>query len=93
MTVDNELDFSQLIMGFCSAALLYLGETSSEQRQSTEINIPLARQNIDIIALLKEKTSGNLSDQETRLIEQVLFDLQIRYQKATAESSATDKKT
>lgn len=90
MTVDSELDFSQLIMGFCSAALLYLGETSSEQRQSTEVNIPLARQNIDIIALLREKTRGNLNDQEKKLIDQVLNDLQDRYQKA---GSSADKKT
>ena len=90
MTVDNELDFSQLIMGFCSAALLYLGETSSKQRQSTEINIPLARKNIDIIALLREKTRGNLNDQEKNLIEQVLSDLQDRCKKA---ESSTDKKT
>ena len=89
MTVNNELDFSQLIMGFCSAALLYLGETSSEQRQSTEINIPLARKNIDIIALLREKTRGNLNDQEEKLIEQVLNDLQVRCQKV--ESSANKK--
>lgn len=89
MTVDNELDFSQLIMGFCSAALLYLGETSSEQRQSTEINIPLARQNIDIIALLREKTRGNLNDQEKNLIEQVLNDLQDRCKKA---ESSIDKR-
>lgn len=90
MAVDSELDFSQLIMGFCSAALLYLGETSSEQRQSTEVNIPLARQNIDIIALLKEKTRGNLNDQEQKLIDQVLSDLQDRYRKA---GSSTDEKT
>ena len=89
MTVNNELDFSQLIMGFCSAALLYLGETSSKQRQSTEINIPLARKNIDIIVLLKEKTRGNLNDQEEKLIEQVLNDLQARCQKL--ESSANEK--
>lgn len=90
MAVDNELDFSQLIMGFCSAALLYLGETSSKQRQSTEINIPLAQQNIDIIALLKEKTRGNLSDQENNLIEQVLSDLRARCKQA---ESSVDKRT
>lgn len=78
-TQENQVDFAGLILGFSSAALYYLGEQVVEGRAIGERNLPLARQNIDIIAMLREKTRGNLSEDETRLIETVLHDLQIRY--------------
>lgn len=73
------LNFSQLILGFSSAALLYLGETSIEGKENPAINLPLAKYNIDIIKLLKEKSKGNLSEEEEKLINDVITDLQLKY--------------
>ncbi len=75
-----KVDFNGLILGFSSAALHYLGHGGViEGRQEDKINLGLAKQNIDILLLLKEKTTGNLSSQEEKLIEEVLCDLQIKY--------------
>jgi len=41
--------------------------------------LPLARQTIDLIGMLDEKTKGNLSGEEERLIGQILFDLRLRF--------------
>jgi len=76
------MEFSQLILGFSSAALYYMGQAALEGRPAPQKNLPLAKQNIDIILLLKQKTSGNLSDEEKGLIEQLLSDLELRYLEA-----------
>ena len=78
---DQSVDFSGLILGFSSAALSYMGY-SSKAGITVEKNLELAKQNIDIIDLLKQKTDGNLSPEEKELVEQVLLDLKGRYTEA-----------
>ena len=75
----TEVDFSGLILGFSSAALYYLGAAPLQGKEKPELNLPLAKQNIDILELLKNKTQGNLSDDESRLINQVLSDLRLKF--------------
>jgi hypothetical protein len=77
------VDFSGLILGFSSAALYYLGENSLEGRPVGSKNLPLARQNIDIILMLREKTKGNLSSEEEKLMHQLVTDLQLKMIEAT----------
>jgi hypothetical protein len=74
-----DIDFSGLILGFGSAALSYLGYQPDGSEDQKLRNLTLAKQNINIIDLLKEKTRGNLSDDEKNLIEQVLADLKMKY--------------
>lgn len=81
---DNDLghhtvDFTGLILGFSSAALYYLGEAPIGDQPAGEKNFPLAKQNIDIIDLLRSKTKGNLEAQEAKLLDQILADLKIKY--------------
>ena len=77
--VTGSVDFSALILGFSSAALYYMGECGIDSQQPpVEKNLPLAKQNIDIIAMLKDKTKGNLSADETKLIAQLVADLQVK---------------
>lgn len=72
------VDFSELILGFSSAALYYLGQNIEGQGKATKVNIDLARQNIDIIEMLREKTKGNLTPDESALIQQLLLDLHVK---------------
>ncbi len=75
----NSIDFKSLLLGFSGAALHYLGETKGSQGSSESQNLGLARQNIEIIALLAEKTKGNLTSEENSLIQQLLLDLRMRF--------------
>lgn len=75
------VEFSEIILGFCSAALSYMGY-SNEVNKDIIKNLPLAQQNIDIIEMLKNKTQGNLSSEEDSLINQVLKDLKLKYAEA-----------
>ena len=77
------VDFRGLVFGFASAALYYLGENPIEGKEAPEKNLPLAKQNIDILEMLKEKTAGNLATDEDELLQQVLRDLMSRYVDAT----------
>jgi len=72
------VDFAGLILGFSSAALYYMGEGAIDGKPGQK-NLPLAKQNIDIIDLLKDKTKGNLSADERDLIEQLTADLHLKF--------------
>lgn len=74
----NSVDFSGLILGFSSAALYYMGESSVGEREVVKKNLTLARQNVDIILMLREKTKGNLTEEEEHLIDQLVIDLQVK---------------
>lgn len=75
------VEFSELVLGLSSAALHYLGEGTGNvpPAQKSEANLALARQNIEIIRMLKGKTAGNLSSEEVRLLDGVLTDLMTKY--------------
>ena len=75
----NSLDFSGLVLGFSSAALYYLGETSVEGKSTPSTNLPLAQQNIDILLVLQNKTKNNLTEEESKLLSQVITDLQVKF--------------
>lgn len=73
------IDFSTFVLSLSHSALMHLGEAPNPESERVEQNLPLARQTIDLIALLEEKTKGNLSGDEERLLHQILFDLRMRF--------------
>jgi hypothetical protein len=77
-----EIDFTNFILSLSTSALIQLGEIQDPFTQKAEKNLPLAKQTIDLIGMLKEKTKGNLSPEEEKVIEYVLYDLRMRYVKA-----------
>lgn len=77
----TQLDFTGLVLGFCSAALTYMGVSVGGETTAPK-NLPLAKQNIEIIELLQQKTKGNLTAEEVKLLEHVLIDLRLRYAEA-----------
>ena len=85
--VVTEVSFSGLLLGFSSAALHYLGHTAISGKNQASVNLPLAKQNIDIIVMLELKTRGNLNDDEQKLMSQVLVDLRDKYQHEASKSS------
>ena len=74
----GKVDFSDLILGFSSAALYYMGHQTIEG-SSDDINLPLALQNIEIVEMLKSKSKGNLSTNESKLVDEVISDLRSKY--------------
>ncbi len=79
-----EIDFTNFMLSLSTSALIQLGEIQDPFTQKSAKNLPLAKQTIDLIGMLKEKTKGNLSPEEEKVIEYVLYDLRMRYVKAAA---------
>lgn len=74
-----EVDFSTFLLSLGHSVLVHLGQAAPPEGERSEVSLPLARQTIDLLQLLAEKTKGNLSGTEERLIEQLLYDLRLRY--------------
>ncbi len=76
-----EITFPSLIFSLSSTALFHLGELPDPQTNEKKKDLPLAKHTIDTIAMLKEKTAGNLTGDEEKFIENILTDLRLRYVK------------
>lgn len=72
------VDFNIFVLSLNTSALIHLGEASDAEGH-TRIDLPMARHTIDMLCMLEEKTRGNLSGDEERLLHQVLFDLRMRF--------------
>ncbi len=77
-----EISFSSFIFSLSTSALIQLGEVEDPFTQKKSRNLPLAKQTIDLIGMLKEKTKGNLTSEEEKFLDQILFDLRMRYVRA-----------
>jgi hypothetical protein len=75
----EEVDFSSFIFSLANSALISLGEISDPLRQTSQVYLEGAKQMIDILAILQEKTRGNLTPDEDQLLMSLLSDLRIRY--------------
>ncbi len=77
-----EVNFSSLIFTLSSSALYHIGELPDPQTGEKKKDLALAKHAIDTIAMLKEKTKGNLTKEEEKFIDTVLTDLRLKYVKA-----------
>lgn len=77
-----EINFSMFIISLSTQALMHLGEIPNPLTKAPEVDIPMAKQMIDILGMLQEKTRSNLDASETNLMEDILFDLRMKYVEA-----------
>jgi hypothetical protein len=77
-----EVNFTSLIFSLSSSAFFNMGEIADPQTGERHKDLLLAKHSIDIIAMLGEKTKGNLDEEEEKFLESILADLRMRYVKA-----------
>ena len=77
-----EATFSTLILSIASSATINLGLAENPNSQRREINLPMARFNVDLLVLLKSKTNNNLTEEEQRYLNTVISDLQMKFVQA-----------
>ncbi len=87
----NQILFINLITMLGSSAMQQMGKLVNPITKKTEINLESAQITIDMIAMLKDKTKGNLSDEENAVVADILSSLQMNYVETTKEETA--KKT
>jgi len=74
-----DITFSSFILSLASSALICMGEIEDPTSKKREKNKILAKQNIDILSILYDKTKGNLSDDEDKMLNSILYDLRLKY--------------
>ena len=77
-----EIDFSTFVISLSTQVLMHLGEIVNPISGKAEADISVAKQMIDILGMLHEKTRGNLNANEAQLMEGILFDLRMKYVEA-----------
>ena len=87
-TKPGPIDFYTFVLSLASSAFVHLGDAPNpETGQATPPNLPLAKQAIDILAMLEEKTKGNLTEEEARFLENLLTDLRFRFVQRSSGTS------
>jgi hypothetical protein len=78
-----EITFSAFIISLSSSAFIHLGDIPDPTTGETAKNLPLAKQTIDLLGLLREKTRSHLEQDEEKLFDHLLYELRMRYIKET----------
>jgi hypothetical protein len=78
------INFTNFVLSLSTSALFHFGDFPDQEGGKTEKNLPAAKQTIDILDMLNEKTKGNLNENENHLIQSVLYELKLRYVKEKA---------
>ncbi len=74
-----EITFSSFLLSLSTSALVHLGEVPDPLTQKQDKLLPLAKQTIDMLGMLRDKTKGNLTPDEEKLLDHLLADLRWRY--------------
>jgi hypothetical protein len=84
-----KVDFASFLISLGTSALYHLGQVADPQTgEPAEPDLPVARQTIDTLELLEEKTRGNLSQEESQLLRNLLTDLRMRFVTASGASGS-----
>lgn len=88
-----QLTFVAFIFSLASSAAMHFGDLADPVTgEKPTPNLEGAAQMIEILALLEEKTRGNLTAEERQLLEQVLYELRMRFVEATQQPADTEKR-
>ena len=74
-----EINFASFIFSLHTSALLHFGDFPDPISNEKNMNLPAAKQTIEILDMLKDKTRGNLDENEQKLLEGILYELKMRY--------------
>jgi len=83
------LSFSSFIFSFGTSALMLMGEKMSADQPSTSLNLPQAKEIVDILSILEEKTKGNLTSEEAAVMKDMLYTLRMKYVEAASDKKPT----
>ena len=79
-----EVSFASFVLSLSTSAMYHFGDFPDPVSKKAEVNLPAAKQTIDILTMLQNKTKGNLDDGERNLIDGMLYELRMRYVKEKA---------
>ena len=90
-TAESAVTFLGFILSLAHTAAVHFGDVPDPvSGQANPVNLPAAQQMIDILALLEEKTRGNLTAEERQFLDQILYELRLRYVEASKQGAAPE---
>lgn len=78
-----DVDFSTFILSLATSALICLGVAPDPTTKKVQKNLLVAKQNIDILGMIREKTRGNLTQDEAKLMDSLLTEVRLRFVEAS----------
>ena len=79
----SDVNFSTFILSLASATFVEMGVIEDPQTKTKKKDLSSAKQHIDLLQMLQEKTRGNLDDEERGLLERILRDLRLQFVKVS----------
>ncbi len=73
------MDFSAFILSLNASSLIHLGEIPDPQSRERTVNVPAAKHTIEILEILLDKTKGNLDEEEGNLLNDIIYNLRMKY--------------
>lgn len=73
------VSFTQFVVSLVQSTMVHLGEAPSPETGSKALNLNLARDTIDVLTMLKEKTEGNRTEDETRMLNTLLHEIRTKF--------------
>lgn len=89
---DSGINFASFVLSLVHTAAVHFGDVPDPNGDTHAPNLPLAQQMIDILAMLEEKTRGNLSAEERQLIDQVLYELRMRFVEVSRSGAGSESR-
>lgn len=83
MKEPGPIQFTTFVLGLAHTSLIHLGDVPDPETGTARLNLPLARESIELLGLLREKTRNNLTEEEERVFEDVLARLRLRFVEAS----------
>jgi len=79
-SASSSVTFVGFVISLAHTAAVHFGDVAAPGEDGpSSVNLPAAQQMIDILALLEEKTRGNLTAEERQVLDQILYELRLRY--------------
>lgn len=79
------VDFGTFVLSLGSSAIMHLGEIGHPDSGEVAKDLRMAKHTIDLLSMLEEKTKGNRTPQEDKLLESLLYDLRLRFVDASSK--------
>jgi len=91
----DEIDvtYYQLVLSLQASAMQHMGKVMSPVSGKVERNLDAARYSIDVLEMLQRKTEGNLTSEERKLLDHVLYELRLNFVDETSKGEPEDKAT
>ncbi|WNM57357.1 DUF1844 domain-containing protein [Candidatus Nitrospira allomarina] len=83
------LSFSSFVFSLGTSSLMLMGESLDPQQPAPPMNLPQAKEIVDILSLLEEKTKGNLTSEEASVLGDMLYTLRMKYVSVTSGKGST----